>query len=217
MRTIRLLAALAVRGLVEPAGAARGRYRLGPGILRLAATMTGRLDLSERSADLCAELAEKLGETVNVAVRHELVAINVHQHDGGAALTVNSWVGRPTPLHATSSGKVLLAHAPASVQAGVLGKLPAFTAATVTDPVVLRAQLDAVVADGFAVTGGELEDGLNAVAVPIRDFTSAVVAALSVSGPAARMPAEQLPRLVEPVAATAAAIGRRLGHAADTG
>ena len=209
----RLLAALAARGLVEPVGGVRGRYRLGPGILRLAATMTGALDLPERSADLCAELAEKLGETVNVAVRNGLVAINVQQHDGGAVLTVNSWVGRPTPLHATSSGKVLLAHAPVELQARAMAQLPAYTAATITDPATLQAQLAEVAQAGFAVTVGELEDGLNAVAVPIRDHRGAVVAALSVSGPAARMPAEGLPPLVQAMTTTAAAIGRRLGHA----
>src|SRR6185312_3662217 len=125
----RMLAALAGRGLVESIGGVRGRYRLGPGILRLAATMTGTLDLPERSADVCAELAERLGETVNVAVRNGLVAINVQQHDGGAVLTANSWVGRPTPLHATSSGKVLLAHAPEDVRARSLVDLTTYTAA----------------------------------------------------------------------------------------
>jgi DNA-binding IclR family transcriptional regulator len=209
----RLLAALAARGLVEPVGGVRGRYRLGPAILRLAATMTGALDLPERSADLCTDLAETVGETVNVAVRNGLVAINVQQHDGGAVLTVNSWVGRPTPLHATSSGKVLLAHAPEQLRDRALAELPAYTAATITDPAVLRAQLDDAEQTGFAVTVGELEDGLNAIAVPIRDYSGAVVAALSVSGPAARMPADRLPNLVDTMAATAAAIGQRLGHA----
>jgi DNA-binding IclR family transcriptional regulator len=209
----RLLAALAARSLVEQIDGARGRYRLGPTILRLAATMTGGLDLPGRSAELCAGLAERLGETVNVAVRNGLVAINVLQHDGGAVLTVNSWVGRPTPLHATSSGKVLLAHAPEHVRQRALADLPAYTAQTATDPVILEAQLTVVERAGFAVTVGELEVGLNAVAVPIRDYSGAVVAALSVSGPAARMPAERLPELVDAVAATAADIGKRLGHA----
>jgi DNA-binding IclR family transcriptional regulator len=208
----RLLSALATAGLVEQAGPQRGHYRLGPSVLRLAATMTDPLDLPGRAAGPCARLAENLGETINVAVRTGLSAVNVSQSDGGAVLAVNSWVGRPTPLHATSSGKVLLAHAPDEIREEALTDLPAYTAATITDPELLRRQLDATLHDGFAVTVGELEDGLNAVAVPVRDWTDTVIAALSVSGPATRMPAGRWPDLVESLASTADDIAGSLGH-----
>jgi DNA-binding IclR family transcriptional regulator len=62
------------------------------------------------------------------------------------------------------------------------------------------------------VTVGELEDGLNAVAVPVRDWTDTVIAALSVSGPATRMPAGRWPDLVESLASTADDIAGSLGH-----
>lgn len=206
----RLLVALAERELVE-AGSGRGRYRLGTGILRLAAAVGGSLDVSNQGAGVCEALAGELGETVNLAIRQGDVAVNVHQSEGGGAVSVDSWVGRPTPLHATSSGKVLLAHAPAAVRDRVLAGLERFTDATVTDPAALAAQLDRVREDGWASTAGELEVGLNAVAAPVRRADGAVVAALSVSAPAFRLAADALPGTGVAVAAAAATVSARMG------
>lgn len=207
----RLLVALQARDLVE-AGPERGHYRLGTGILRLAATVGGRLDVSTQGAPVCAELADQLGETVNLAIRQGEVAVNVHQSEGGGAVSVDSWVGRPTPLHATSSGKVLLAHAPDAVRERVLAELVGYTEATVTDPSVLRGQLAQVLVDGYATTIGELERGLNAVAAPVRRADGEVVAALSVSGPVFRLPADELAATGQVVVAAALRVSERMGY-----
>jgi len=207
----RLLAALQQRDLVE-AGNERGHYRLGTGLLRLAAGVGGRLDVSSQGAEVCAALAVELGETVNLAIRQGDVAVNVHQSQGGGAVSVDSWVGRPTPLHATSSGKVLLAHAPVEVQRRVLDDLPSFTASTVTDPAVLRAQLEQARTDGYATTVGELEVGLNAVAAPVRRADGVVVAALSIAAPACRLPADDLPGAGASAVAAALRVSERMGY-----
>ncbi len=207
----RLLGVLHGRGLVEPAGD-RGRYRLGTGILRLAGAMGSRLDVSSQGAGLCDALAEAVGETVNIAVRQGDVAVNVHQSDGPAAVSVDNWVGRPTPLHATSSGKVLLAYAPEALRRQVFGALKPYTGATVTDPAVLAAQLDRARVDGYATTSGELEVGLNAVAAPVRRADGTVVAAVSVSGPVYRLSAAALADLGRQTVATALRVSERLGY-----
>src|SRR6195952_317176 len=137
----RLLGALQSRGLVEVAGD-RGRYRLGCGIPRLAGAMGGRLDVTSQGREICEELAEQLGETVNIAVLQGDSVINVFQAHGGGAISVNNWVGRPTPLHATSSGKVLLAYLSRPQQDRLIDAgLAPFTPDTVTDARVLRRQL----------------------------------------------------------------------------
>jgi DNA-binding IclR family transcriptional regulator len=207
----RLLVALAARDLVEP-GSARGRYRLGTGILRLAAAASGRLDVSSQGAAICEELAQERGETVNLAIRQGDVAVNVLQAEGGGTVAVDSWVGRPTPLHATSSGKVLLAYAPAGVRERVLAQLVRYTDATLTDPATLVAQLDRVPAEGWASTLGELEVGLNAVAAPVRRNDGTVVAALSVSAPAYRLPDDALAETGHAAVVAADRVSRRLGY-----
>jgi IclR family acetate operon transcriptional repressor len=207
----RLLVALQGRELVESTGD-RGRYRLGVGVLRLAAAVGGRLDVVSQGAPVCAALAAELGETVNLAIRQGEVAVNVHQSEGGGAVTVDSWVGRPTPLHATSSGKVLLAYAPESVLATVGAGLRIYTDQTITDPAVLRGQLDQVREIGYATTEGELEVGLNAVAAPVRDAGGGVIAALSVSGPVYRLTAERLAETAAAAREAADRVSERLGH-----
>ena len=208
----RLLAALEHRELVEQVGG-RGKYRLGLGVLRLAAATTRRLDVTREGRPVCERLARELGETVNVAVLDSGAAINVMQEYGTASVTTRDWLGRRTPLHATSSGKVLLAHAPPAVREEALAlPLARFTAATVIDPAVLARELEEVLRRGWARTAGELEVGLNAVAAPVRDGTGRVVAALSVSGPAYRFDAEALDAAAAATARAADDISTALGH-----
>jgi DNA-binding IclR family transcriptional regulator len=213
----RLVGALEVRELVEQIGD-RGKYRLGAGILRLAAATTGHLEVTGQSRPVCVALARELGETVNVAILDLLdgrraAAINVLQEFGAtSSVASRDWIGRRTPLHATSSGKVLLAHADAAVQDAVLGApLERYTPGTITDAADLRHQLDDVLRRGWASTSEELEVGLNAVASPIRDAGGVVVAAVSVSGPAYRFRAGGFPAVGERLAAAGTEISTRMG------
>jgi DNA-binding IclR family transcriptional regulator len=207
----RLLAALETRDLVAQDGE-RGKYRLGFGIVRLAGAATERLDLVEQSRPVTRELAATVGETVNIARLEAGAAVNVDQVRGPAAVTTYDWVGQRTPLHATSSGKVLLAHLDDAARDRILAEpLARLTPATITDPAVLRRQLEAVRTAGWASTSEELEAGLNAVAAPIRGHDGAVVAAVSISGPSYRLTQDRVPEVAAAVVAAAAEIGRRLG------
>ncbi|MFC4694987.1 MULTISPECIES: IclR family transcriptional regulator [Geodermatophilus] len=207
----RLVAALESRGFVEQL-ADRGKYRLGFGVVRLAGAAAAQLDIAREGRPICQTLAADLGETVNIAILDGDRAVNVSQARGPAALSTHNWVGQGTPLHATSSGKVLLAHAPDDVRKGVLSReLPRYTATTVTDPEVLRQDLDRIVEQGWGSTVEEYEGGLNAVAAPVRGADGDVVAALSVSGPSFRMDPEDYPRLARRVVSGADELSRRLG------
>jgi DNA-binding IclR family transcriptional regulator len=208
----RLLAVLEGRGLVEQLEE-RGRYQLGFGIIRLAGATTARLDLVRESRPVCERLAAELGETVNVAILDADAAVNVDQVRGPASVTSYNWVGQRTPLHATSSGKVLLAHQPPIRQAQLLGgSLERFTPNTRTDPAQLRVQLAEAVERGYAFTVEELELGLNAVAAPIRLYDGSVVGAVSASGPSYRLTPERVPEAAAAVVRAAAEISDRLGY-----
>ena len=211
----RLVAVLEDRGFVEQL-ADRGKYRLGVGIVRLAGATAARLDLAQEGRQVCEELAVDVGETVNIAILDGDRAVNITQVRGPATISTHNWVGRGTPLHATSSGKVLLAHAPEAVRKAVLsGVLQRYTDATITDPDVLQRQLEEVAARGWGVTVEELEVGLNAVAAPVRDSVGQVAAAVSVSGPSFRMTPASLEGLVAPLVVQATdALSRRLGFLA---
>lgn len=207
----RLLAVLESRGFVEQSED-RGTYRLGFGIVRLAGTITAQLDLTRQSQPACERLAADLGETVNIAILDGDRAVNITQVRGAAAIASHNWVGQQTPLHATSSGKVLLAYAPAGVRASVLAApLERFTPATITDAAALKDALDEATVAGWASTEEEYEVGLNAVAAPVRGADGSVIAALSVSGPAYRLLPVSFPEVAERVQAAADDVSARMG------
>jgi DNA-binding IclR family transcriptional regulator len=208
----RLLAALESHGFVEQTED-RGSYRLGFGIVRLAGAITAQLDLNRQGQDACERLAADLGDTVNLAILDGNRAVNISQSRGAAAVASHNWIGQQTPLHATSSGKVLLAFGRTSVLASVFAEpLERFTGATVTDVAALAAELDRVRDTGWACTAEEYEIGLNAVAAPVRGPDGSVVAALSVSGPAYRLATDSFPQVAKRVIEAAGEVSERMGY-----
>ncbi|MFJ3308787.1 IclR family transcriptional regulator [Streptomyces sp. NPDC086549] len=209
----RLLGALEARGLVEQAGE-RGKYRLGFGIVRLAGAVTGRLDITQQGRPVCERLAEEIGETVNIAVMQEHYAINLYQVRGPAAVAAHNWVGELTPLHATSSGKILLAHLPAKERAALLSEsgLKKVTPHTLTAKAKLEKNLAEARERGYAWTLEELEIGLHAMAAPVRDRDGEVIAAISASGPSYRFTEERMHELAPVLVNGAEEISHRMGY-----
>ncbi|MER6073355.1 IclR family transcriptional regulator [Streptomyces sp. NPDC001393] len=209
----RLLGALEARGLVEQSGE-RGKYRLGFGIVRLAGAVTGRIDITQQGRPVCERLAEEIGETVNIAVMQEHYAINLYQVRGTAAVTAHNWVGQLTPLHATSSGKIMLAHLPAKERAALLtdAGLKKLTPHTISSKAKLEKNLAAARERGYAWTLEELEIGLHAMAAPIRDREGQVIASISASGPSYRFTEERMHELAPVLVKGAEEISHRMGY-----
>ena len=208
----RLVSVLESRGLVEQLGE-RGKYAIGFGVVRLAGAATGRMDLTKLGQPVCQSLADEFGETVNIAVHDAGVAINITQARGSAAISAVNWIGQRTPLHATSSGKVLLAHLPEDERKRLAAReLDSYTEHTVVDPGRLLAELTEVAARGHAACFEELELGLHAVAVPIRGHRGEVVAAMSASGPSYRLSRQRVEEIVPAMSAAAAGLSAQLGY-----
>jgi len=205
----RLVATLEAHDLVEQVSD-RGKFRLGVGVLRLAGATTVRLDLVQESRPVAGRLALLVGETVNVTVLAGHEALYLDQVVGPSALALRNWVGQRTPLHATSNGKVLLAHSQVTFDQLPI-PLRRYTARTVVHLDVLRTELDDVRRRGWALAVDELEEGLTAIAAPIAGADGAVVASLSASGPTFRLSADRVPVVAEQVMSAAAEISRRLG------
>lgn len=209
----RLLGALEARGLVEQAGE-RGKYRLGFGLVRLAGAVTGRIDITQQSRSVCERLAEEIGETVNIAVMQEHYAINLYQVRGPGAVTAHNWVGQLTPLHATSSGKILLAHMPREERAVLLSEvgLNKVTPRTLSTKTKLEKDLTVARERGYSWSLEEFEEGLHAMAAPVRDREGKVIAALSASGPAYRLTEERIHELAPVLVKGAEEVSHRMGY-----
>jgi DNA-binding IclR family transcriptional regulator len=208
------LAATLARCLIER-DPVSDRYRLGLGLIRLAGAAMAGLDLVSSARPVLEDLAEQTRETVTMGVISGDDVISIDQVTGTRSIVSVSWVGKRTPLHTTSTGKVLLAAmSEADLDRRLARGLERSTPRTVTDPVELRGQLAEVRRRGWAQTLEELEEGLNAVAAPVRQADGDVVGALSVSGPAFRMRPVDLPRLGRLTALAAEQVSRSLGHEA---
>jgi IclR family transcriptional regulator, acetate operon repressor len=208
----RLAATLAERGLLERDPASE-RYRLGFGLIRLAGAAMAGLDLVSSARATLEDLAESTHETVTLGVLSGDDVVSIDQVTGTRSIVSVSWVGKRTALHTTSTGKVFLAHmSEAERDRRLAGPLERSTKRSITDPTALRTQLEEIRRRGYAQTLEELEEGLNAVAAPVRQADGEVVAALSVSGPAFRVRPVDLPRLGRLTIESADVISRRLGH-----
>jgi IclR family transcriptional regulator, acetate operon repressor len=184
----RLLSTLAPERLVS-INPDNGKYRLGMGLIELSGYVVLHSNLREIAIPYLKELCEKTKETVNLAVLEQDAAINIEQvvpHD--RRLISFGWVGRRTPLHASSTGKVLLAFLPEERYNQVL-KVPLqkYTHKTITEPKKLLRELSNIQKLGYAYGLEELEIGLNAVAGPIFNHNQEVIAAVSVTGPPSRL------------------------------
>lgn len=214
----RLMSTLESHDLLEQDGQG-GVYRLGFGLLRLAGAVSARVNLARDAQVCCDAAAVSLNETVNVAILDAGYAVTITQTVGQRMVGVaRQYVGKRAPLHATSSGKVLLAHSPSAEQARVLdGELQSFTASTITMREVLAAELTAVRERGWASAVAEWEEGINALAVPVRGPQGDVVAAFSTTAPAFRLPESSFAEHVRLLREAAEQLESRLGFLPGTG
>jgi DNA-binding IclR family transcriptional regulator len=181
----RILATLEHHGLVErePHG---NRYSLGFAVLKLAAA-AGHEPLVRLAHPLMRRLAERTGETVNLAVARRLELVYADQVQAPHVMAPN-WLGHTVPLHATSTGKAFLAAlAPQELDAVLRGPLERFTDTTIVDPRTLREELEHVRAQGYALSHGELELALWGVSAVASDGGGRPAAVVSVWGSDARV------------------------------
>jgi DNA-binding IclR family transcriptional regulator len=132
--------------------------------------------------------------------------------------------GQLLPLHAGSSGRVLLAFDTGAEEEQLRTDLPRYTPATVTDPERLRADLARIRGAGYAVSSEERAAGAAAVSAPVFGPGGRLIAALGIAGPTQRLDAASLERWRPAVLRAARELSRALGDtphlasgAADSG
>ncbi|MEV0698065.1 IclR family transcriptional regulator [Saccharopolyspora sp. NPDC050389] len=173
----RLMTSLEKYRFVEQVGP-RGKFQLGFGIVRLAGATAAQLDIARESRPICIRLASELRGTVSLSVLEGGGATAVVQEPS----TERNWIGLRVPLHATASGKVLLANFGfEELEEALRQPLQRFTANTVISRGALTADLNRVRDRGWAAASGEFEIDLHSVAVPVRGPGGRMAGALSVS------------------------------------
>lgn len=197
----RILGALERQGLIQRDRA--GAYLPGSVLTRFARQRNLELDLITQMRPVLHILSEKSGETVNLAVAGNGYVEMIDQVDGRYLLGATNWIGVNVPYHCSALGKVLLAYGVVKVPTGKLIKRGP---ATITTHSRLLAELESVRRAGFATIKDELEEGLVAVAAPVRESHGTVVGAISISGPTPRFTDKQLASLGQLIIAEIARI-----------
>ncbi|SDC93234.1 transcriptional regulator, IclR family [Geodermatophilus telluris] len=165
------------------------RVLLGPELLRLARGTDEQLLLREVARPVIGDLVAAVRETVTLSVVAPDGGLDlVSQVDAPAQLRPQSWVGQRFPLHASASGKVLLAaYDEERLERFLLEPLPRFTPATITTAEALRAELEHVREQRYAVARDEEEEGLAGIATEIHGPGNELLGVLTVGGPTQRL------------------------------
>lgn len=205
----RLLATLASQRLVQRLPD-NDHYTLGYELARLGRAVDPDRALVLATRPTLERLADQFRETVTLAVPTPGPGYTVvTQIDAPRAIRAHDWSSDPQPLHATSTGKLILAElTPAELDDALRGGLTRHTAATIVTARELRSELEHVRHDGWAQMIDELEDGLTGISVPLRDHQHQMTAAIGITAPTQRMTPQQRAQVVDALKATIAQLSR---------
>ncbi|MBO6540027.1 MAG: IclR family transcriptional regulator [Rhizobiaceae bacterium] len=192
--TRRLLVSLAEHGMVEQDAETR-RYRLGPGVSRLARIREWHFPLQKMCAPFVRDLARETGETVHLSEYSAGTLLTVQVELSARANRVNVDVGQPLPLHGTASGIAFLTCArPEITKACFEGRMEAFTRFTHTSRDALEKAVNAARARGYSRGDQGFEEGVASVAAPILNTDGIAIGTLAVASPMSRIDAETTER-----------------------
>lgn len=208
----RILAALSSRGFVQ-VDPRDNAYKLGPRFTELSGVIAEHSNLIAVSSEPIRKLFDKYGESVSLGVlsghSNQLVA----RIDAQTAPT-QTQIGEKRPLYCTALGKILLAMQSSATVSRIVSEIDfqPLTRNTITDPAVFMTELEAVRLRGFSFDDEEILEGHRCVAVPVQNGNREVVAAISISAPAHRMPDMRRQDMAVDALRAAAQIGRSLSR-----
>jgi DNA-binding IclR family transcriptional regulator len=206
----RILSALAQRGFLSRMSG-RAEYRLGPEVIVLGARALRAADFREMAQPELRYLAETTGETATLESLVDGGVLILQEERGRGLLSAGTEIGTRWPVHATATGKVLMAFSEPGFSKPVDG-LPAITGHTIVSPGKWHQALSEVRAKGYATNIEELEYGYSSVAAPVHDRAGHTIASMSVGGPVQRMTKDRIPELATILTASARRVSERLGY-----
>jgi len=212
--TFRIMSALENEGLIERCEIG---YRLGSEAIVLGGRAMRSNNLRKVSREYLEKLSQETGETVTLEVLHShperhLCSLVIDEVLGKHLVGIAPYIGSRLAVHATATGKVLVAFSPKAVQEQILSDdLIAYTSQTFLQD-VLEEELKQIRSQGYALSKGELEHGLMTVAAPIFDLNAKAVAAVSIVAPSVRVGESELEPLATLAQQSANDISYALGY-----
>jgi DNA-binding IclR family transcriptional regulator len=191
-----------------------GKYRLGLKLFEMGSSAVAHLDIRERARPYLERLVFETGETAHLCILDEGEVLYLEKMEPSRTVRMPSSVGRRNPAHCTAVGKALLAFLSESDLDNLIKRhgLRAYTRNTITTLAQLKRELQLVRDRGYALDNEEIEEGLECIGAPVRDYSGKVVASISIAGPAFRMTEDQIPVLARSVVKTANDLSAELGY-----
>lgn len=185
----RLLRALESESLVQR-NSITGRYSLGAGLMALGVQALSSSDLRRRARPILKLLARDTGETAQLEVPIHDGMLILDEVTGRHVVTATGNIGTHWPMHATSSGKAYMAF-DTSTHDQLPETFPSLTKNTITNKVLMKAEISRILKRGFSESVDELEPGYSCVGIAVFDALGNIQGALSIGGPSHRMTEER--------------------------
>jgi DNA-binding IclR family transcriptional regulator len=194
----RLLMVLERSGLIERTG--DHRYRLGLKLHELGQRALDQIDVRTRARPHLRSLSAQMHETVHLGVLQKAKVVYLEKLDANSrTVCFASVTGTSNPVYCTAMGKAMLAFlAPDAAEEVIAGiRFRRFTANTLGSEGELRSALERARRRGYAIDDEEIEPGVRCIGAPIFSPSGAPIAAVSISGPVARMTPQRAPGIAE--------------------
>lgn len=210
--THRLLTTLEAERFVRP-DPNGGLWRVGVAAFFVGASFARSRDTLALVRPYLRRLMEMTGETANLFVESDGEAVCIGQIESRHAMRALTGIGGRVMMHSSAAGKVLLANMQTSRRDQLLGqmKLARVTDKTIVDERILRAALEKIRIQGHAMDDEEHALGLRCISAPVFNEFGEAVAAMSISGPTARILDDRMKTLAETVAKAAREATRDFG------
>lgn len=207
----RVLATLQARGMAEYSQPA-GKWFVGPQAFRIGNAYLDRSNMVETAKPILERLAERSGETVNLAVEEDGSLVYIFQVESRNPIRAILKTGAMGDLHSSGIGKVLMAHMEDRQVARILDRrgLPRHTVHTITTLEGLRAEFATIRRRGWAMDNEERFIGMRCVAAPVFNSLGQVAAGISVSGPTPRFGDDRIAGFAAAVVQAAQVISEQL-------
>lgn len=187
--THRLLRALQSESLIDR-NPATSSYSLGAGLMALGVQALASSDLRRRVRPVLRALSRETGESATLEIPFEDTMLILDEVSGTHVLGAAGNIGTRWPLHATSTGKALMAFDEIGLER-LREPLRPVTRRTLTTRAAFQPQIAEIRRRGYAISVDELEEGFAAVATIIRGALGEVQGALSIGGPTQRLTASR--------------------------
>lgn len=191
-----------------------GRYRLGMRLFELGSIAISRFDIREKARHHLETLLYEVDESVHLCTLDSGEVLYLDRVEPARSVRMQCRVGRRNPAHCTAVGKAMLAHLPDREVDEILRQrgMERRTAATLTTPAELRADLAAIRARGYAIDDEEVEEGVRCVGMAVLGHNGRPIAAISVSAPSFRLPVEKAPIVAASILRAARALSIESGY-----